>query len=142
MYTGFQHLHSTMAYIVLALILIVIVIALIGWLQSKPMSSSTKRLARWAMIATHLQFVFGLVIYFLSPMGFSALSGAVMSDAFLRLYTIEHPLMMLLAVIVITIGHGRMKRQFDDSRKNTTIVIFYFIGLLLMLSRIPWAAWP
>lgn len=142
MYTGFQHLHSTMAYIVLAFILIVIVIALLGMILGKPMSTSTKRLARWALIATHLQFVFGLIIYFLSPLGFSALSGEVMSDSYLRLYTIEHPLMMLLGVIVITIGHGRMKRQHDDARKNTTLFIFYLIGLLLMLSRIPWAAWP
>jgi len=131
-----------MAYIVLALIFIVIVIALLGMLQSKSMSSSTKRLARWALIATHLQFVFGLVIYFLSPMGFSALSDEVMGDSFLRLYTIEHPLMMLLGVAVITIGHGRMKRQLDDARKHTTLFIFYLIGLLLILSRIPWAAWP
>lgn len=65
-----------------------------------------------------------------------------MSDSYLRLYTIEHPLMMLLGVIVITIGHGRMKRQPNDARKNTTLFIFYLIGLLLILSRIPWAAWP
>jgi len=131
-----------MAYIVLAFIFIVIVIALLGMIQGKPITSSAKRLARWALIATHLQFVFGLVIYFLSPMGFSALSSAAMSDSFLRLYTIEHPLMMLLGVAVITIGHGRMKRQFDDVRKNTTLFVFYLIGLILILVRIPWAAWP
>jgi len=141
MYTGFQHLHSALAYLVLTLIVIVILIALTGKLSGKPFSSSLKRLALWSMIAVHLQFVIGLVLYFLSPLGFSALSGEAMGDSMLRLYTVEHPITMLLGIIFITIDHGKMKRSFNNDKKYTQLILFYTIGVLLMLSRIPWNAW-
>jgi hypothetical protein len=141
MYTGFQHLHSAFAYVVLALIVIVILIALIGKLGGKPFSSSLKRLALWSMLALHLQFVVGIALYFLSPLGFSAMSGEAMSDSMLRLYVVEHPITMLLGIIVITIGHGRMKRTVNDDKKYMQLILFYTIGLALVLSRIPWTAW-
>jgi len=141
MYTGFQHMHSAFAYVVLALIVIVILIALIGKLSGKPFSSSLKRLALWSMIALHLQFVIGLVLYFLSPLGFSAISGEMMGDSMLRLYVVEHPTTMLLGIILITIGHGRMKRAVNDDRKYMQLILFYTIGLVLVLARIPWDAW-
>lgn len=141
MYTGFQHLHSTLAYLVLALTVIVILLALVGKLGGKPFSSSLKRLALWSMIGLHLQFVVGLVLYFLSPLGFSALSGEAMGDSMLRLYAVEHPTTMLLGIILITIGHGRMKRAVNDDRKHMQLIIFYTLGLVLVLSRIPWNAW-
>lgn len=141
MYTGFQHLHSAFAYLVLALIVIVILIALVGKLGGKPFSSSLKRLALWSMLALHIQFIVGFVLYFLSPQGFSALSGEAMGDSLLRLYTVEHPITMLLGIIVITIGHGRMKRAVNDDRKHMQLLLFYTIGLALVLIRIPWTAW-
>lgn len=141
MYTGFQHLHSSLAYLVIAFIAIVIFIALAGKLSGKPFSSSLKRLALWSMIALHLQFVIGLVLYFLSPLGFSAISGDMMGNSMLRMYVVEHPTTMLLGIILITIGHGRMKRAINDDRKYMQLILFYTIGLVLVLARIPWDAW-
>jgi hypothetical protein len=141
MYTGFQHLHSSLAYLVIAFIAIVIFIALAGKLSGKPFSSSLKRLALWSMIALHLQFVIGLVLYFLSPLGFSAISGEMMGNSMLRMYVVEHPTTMLLGIILITIGHGRMKRAINDDRKYMQLILFYTIGLVLVLARIPWDAW-
>ena len=141
MYIGFQHLHSTLAYVVLALGVIVILLALVGKLGGKPFSSSLKRLALWTMIGAHLQLVIGFVLYFLSPLGFTAMSGAAMSDSVLRLYVVEHPTTMIIGIILITIGHGRMKRATNDDRKYMQLMIFYIIGFALMFSRIPWNAW-
>jgi hypothetical protein len=141
MYTGFQHLHSALAYLVLALVLIVILTALTGKLSGKPFSSSLKRLALWSMVALHIQFIIGLSLYFLSPLGYSALSGAAMSDSLLRLFTVEHPTTMLLGIILITVGHARMKRSVNDDKKYMQLILFYTLGLVLMLSRIPWSAW-
>lgn len=141
MYTGFQHLHSSLAYLVIAFIAIVIFIALAGKLSGKPFSSSLKRLALWSMIALHLQFVIGLVLYFLSPLGFSAISGDMMGNSMLRMYVVEHPTTMLLGIILITIGHGRMKRAINDDSKYMQLILFYTIGLVLVLARIPWDAW-
>ena len=49
------------------------------------------------MILAHIQLLVGIVLYFLSPLGFSNLSGEAMGDSMSRLYALEHPLINILA---------------------------------------------
>lgn len=65
-----------------------------------------------------------------------------MSDAVARLYMLEHPFTMILAIIAITIGYSTSKKDAPDARRQMKIILGYGIGLILMLSRIPWFAWP
>jgi hypothetical protein len=48
---------------------------------------------------------------------------------------------MILAVALITIGFARSKRANTDKKKARNILIFYAIGLLLILSRLPYQVW-
>ena len=68
-------------------------------------------------------------------------AGAVMSDTTTRLLAVEHPTVMILAIVLITIGWSKHKRKIEDVAKFKMFAIFYGIGLLLMLSRIPWNQW-
>ncbi len=142
MYIGFQHLHSTLAYLALALLIGAFVFAAVDRMQKKPFSSSLKKLSLWALIGSHLQLVIGLVLYVISPLGLSNFSGENMSDAVARLYMLEHPFTMILAIIAITIGYSTSKKDAPDARRQMKIILGYGIGLILMLSRIPWFAWP
>jgi hypothetical protein len=65
----------------------------------------------------------------------------LMKDPQARLYLVEHPFTNLLAIILITMGWSMHKRQSLDAKKFSRIGIFYFLGLLLLLSRIPWSTW-
>ncbi|MDQ3072524.1 MAG: hypothetical protein M3Q97_04565 [Bacteroidota bacterium] len=141
MYTGFKHLHSYLAYLLLALLLFAILYTAYCWIAKKPFLKSNRIVALLGLIAAHTQFLAGLILYFLSPVGFTNLSGDAMKNSMSRLYVLEHPLIMLIAVVLVTIGYSKAKRLTVDSKKYRTIVIFYLIGLLLMLSRIPWQAW-
>jgi hypothetical protein len=67
--------------------------------------------------------------------------GNVMKTPELRLALVEHPLTMIIGVALITIGFSRSKRAETDKAKNRNILIFFLIGLVLMLSRIPYQAW-
>jgi hypothetical protein len=67
--------------------------------------------------------------------------GGVMKDAISRLYLVEHPLINILAVVLITIGYSKHKKKLTSQSKLKMIAIFYTIALVLFLSRIPWAAW-
>jgi len=67
--------------------------------------------------------------------------GAVMKNAQARLVLVEHPIVMILAIALITIGWSKHKKQTNDTAKFKTFVVFYGIALLLILSRIPWAQW-
>jgi membrane protein YdbS with pleckstrin-like domain len=58
-----------------------------------------------------------------------------------RLYLVEHPLVMILAVALITIGYSKAKKAISATSKYKAIVLFYSIGLCFILSRIPWSVW-
>ena len=141
MYTGLQHLHSYTAYLALAMLVAAILSNAISWSSNQPFSKGNRLTALLSLIFTHIQVVVGLVLYFISPLGLSNFSGDNMKSATARLYMLEHPLMMLIAVILITVGYSRAKRLTADNQKHKKIVIFYTIGLVLILSRIPWSAW-
>lgn len=142
MYTGLLHLHSFMTYLVLLGVVISLVLAFGGMSGNKPFGDKNRKQALLGLIPVHLQWVFGVILYFVSPRGLSNFSGEAMGESVSRLYILEHPLTMIIAVILITIGYSRAKRQIGENRGFKSIVIFYAIALVLILVRIPWNAWP
>ena len=142
MYTGLQHLHSYLSYLVLLGLLLSLGAALIGLFGSKPFTEKDRKLGLLGLIPAHLQWVLGLILYFVSPLGAANMSGAAMKDAVSRLYVLEHPLTMIIAVVLITVGYARAKRLTQDKARFRSIALFYGIALVLILSRIPWNAWP
>lgn len=141
MYTGLKHLHSYTAYITLALLVIALIYALYGYFSKQSFTKTSKITALTALYGAHIQFIFGLVLYFVSPMGFSNFSSKAMSHELSRLYILEHPFVMIIGIVLITVGYARSKRLKSDQRKFRSISVFYFLGLLAILSRIPWQAW-
>lgn len=139
MYTGIKHLHSTLAYVLLAGLIISFLFALFAYMQNKPYN---RKMALLGFITAHLQLLIGIIAYFVSPLGYGNLGGAAMKDSIQRLYTLEHPLMMIIAIILITVGYSRAKKLDTARKQNASILIFYGIGLVLILSRIPWHIWP
>jgi len=142
MYTGIQHLHSGLAYLVLIALIIVIVLMLIGSLSGKEFTEKDRKIALIAFILSHVQLLVGLILYFLSPIGLSLLQGGgAMSDPIARLTALEHPLINIIAIAVITIGYSRAKKLSTSKAKFRSIYMMYAIGLVLILSRIPWGNW-
>jgi Na+/H+-dicarboxylate symporter len=138
-----KEIHSYWAYLVLAILIFTVVNAIIGFTQKKEFKDKDLRIGLFALIVSHIQLLIGLVWYFMSPW-FDALindTSKVMADKAVRLLAIEHPIMMILAIICITIGWSKHKKKTTDAAKFKTIAIFYGIGLLLILSRIPWSNW-
>lgn len=136
MYTGLLHLHSTLAVAVLIGLLLTIIFAVVN----KPITDTTRKVAKISMILLHTQFLVGLILYFVSPRGFASFSGEAMGDSLLRLYILEHPFVGLLAVALVTVGHAKLKRAANEAAAKP-ILIFYTLGLLLILSRVPWHTW-
>ena len=139
-----KNLHSYFAYIVLIVLILATANALIGWLTKKEFRfDKDLRLSLFALILSHLQLVIGLIVYFVSANGFKALQtlgmGGLNSAA--RLLAVEHPFTNILAIALITVGWSRHKKKEGDTAKFKSIGIFYGLGLLLILSRIPWGQW-
>jgi len=145
MYTAIQHLHSYWAYLVLLIVVLATLNALISYFSGKEYGPRDFRISLFALIVTHLQLVIGLILYFVSPLGFQNIGNIgmseVMGNATFRLYAVEHPLIMILMVVFITIGYSKHKKKLVSKPKFKVLAIFYTIALVLMLSRIPWSEW-
>jgi hypothetical protein len=84
----------------------------------------------------------GLILYFVSPLGFSLLTGGgAMADKVARLTALEHPVINILAIIIISVGYIRAKKMTESRARFRSIYMMYAIGLVLILSRIPWSNW-
>ncbi len=142
MYTGLRHLHSILAYILLAALLFSIVYVFIQFVKKGSFTEKVRKISLIGFIAAHLQLLIGLVLYVVSPVGLSLFSAEAMGDSISRLYIIEHPLTMIIGIVLITVGYVKAKKPGDDARRFKTIIIFYTLGLLLILLRIPWHVWP
>ena len=141
MYIGIKHFHSFVAWLVLIFILLSILYALYGWLAHKPYGKTGKIIALLGLISSHIQVLFGIVLHFLSPLGISNFSKEAMGNSISRLYVLEHPVMMILGVVLITIGYSKAKKTDIAERKYKLLTIFYSIGFVLILSRLPWHLW-
>lgn len=137
-------IHSYWAYLAVLLLVIAVINAIIGLTQNKEFSAKDLRISLFTLIVMHIQLLIGLGWYFMSP-AYKMIKeigmGEVMKESGLRLLAVEHPLMMIIAIIFITIGWSKHKKQNTDKGKFKTIAIFYGLGLLFVLSRIPWNQW-
>lgn len=136
MFDFIKHAHSGLRWIVLALLLAAIVNAFLKWRGGNSYGESDTKLDKWAMLMVHIQVVMGFVVYSLSPKVIMA--GASMKDPIARFFLVEHLTIMLIAAILITIGHARKKRKDTDTARFKTVFIFYLISLVVILAGIPW----
>jgi len=145
MYTTVQFIHSYWSYLVLLIIVLATLNALAGLFSKREYGPNDFRISLFALIVTHIQILIGLVLYFVSPLALQNVTengmGAVMKNSISRLFVMEHPLMMIIAVVLITIGYSKHKKNLLSHKKFKTLSIFYTIALILILSRIPWAQW-
>ena len=140
MYTGLLHSHRSLAYLFLLAALTTVVLALINRLQNKPTSKALNGLTLATLIFGHLQLLFGLGLYFVGAW-FGMLTentGEVMRNADLRLFAVEHILVNLIGIALVTVGRSRFKKLDVDRRKQQAVIAYVGLGLLLIASRVPW----
>jgi hypothetical protein len=138
-----KQIHSYWADLVLIILIITVINAIVGLTQKKAFKDKDLRLGLFTLIVVHIQLLIGLGWYFMSPW-YKALkedAATVMGEKAARLLAVEHPTIMILAIVFITIGWSKHKKKTEDAAKFKTFAIFYGIGLLLILSRIPWSNW-
>lgn len=139
-----QMLHSGWAYIALLVLIVAVINAAMGFFSDKEFKEKDLRIPLFTLIVFHLQLIIGLIGYYTSNYYDTMRTvgmGEVMKQPELRLMLVEHPIMMILAIILITMGFSKHKKQQTDKGRFKTILLYYGIALLLVLSRIPWGNW-
>lgn len=130
--------HNLLRWVFLIFIVISLVQAYSGWFGNKSYTKSADRLRLFTVITAHLQLIFGLILYFVSPLvkSFLANPGASMKDANLRFYGMEHLLMMVIAIVLVTIGSAKSKNKPDTARFKA-LAIWFTIALIIVLLAAP-----
>ncbi len=130
-----KHAHSGLRWLFLLIIIFAIVNAIRKWKSGEKFGAKDKLISVLALAFTHTQAIIGFILYFGEEKykGFSE-----MGDRILRFYAVEHLLGMLVAVILITIGHSKAKKAEDDKAKFKKIFVWFSIALLIVLISIPW----
>lgn len=137
-------LHSGWAYITLLVLIFAVVNAVIGLTSKKEFKDKDLRVSLFTLIVSHIQLIIGLLALFVSAQFEYVLDngmGAAMKEPLIRLAVIEHPLMMILAIVLITMGFSKHKKQTTDNGKFKTIATYYGLALIFVLSRLPWSQW-
>jgi len=129
METGMLHLHSILRWIILLLLLICLI-------QAASRNTAVRKTSLWLLISAHLMLLVGL--YQLIAGRYGIIKGLpagieLMKDKFYRFFWVEHPVMMLLAIILITVARGKAKNL---NYKSVTWLLI--IALLAILVAVPW----
>ncbi|MCA4775484.1 hypothetical protein OBK28_12445 [Empedobacter falsenii] len=131
-----KQFHSGWAYLVILMGIIFVISTLIYAISKKDTNATIKKIGLFTTITFHVQLLIGLVYYI---MMFSALEPSnIMSDSALRLTFVEHPMMMIAGVVFMTIANAKLKRS---TTVPMSVAIFAIIGLVCILSRIPYHVW-
>ena len=131
MYNGMLHAHSGFRWLVIIFLVVAIIKSFAGWFGKKEYSKSDNLIALILLSVTHLQLIFGVIMYFVSP-NIKSLAEA-MGNSNWRFWTVEHGFTMLIAIILITLGRVLSKKAATSELKFKKGAIFYTIAFVLIL---------
>ena len=134
MYNGLLIAHSYLRYIILILLIVVIITSLLGMVNKRPYSPTDNKLGLFLFISTHLQLLFGLILFFVSPV--VQFSGEAMKNPETRYWLVEHNTAMLIAIVLITLARTTSKKMADSHAKHKRMFIFNLIALAIIVIAI------
>ena len=130
MSTGLMHLHHYLPF----LFFIVLIISIVRSGLNKIPNVKKDIFLTLTLIFAHIQLLLGLVLL----VNFISVAGIHMGEAANRFVTIEHPLTMIIAVVLITIGKVKAKKIEDNANANKTVFGYFAVALILIVLRTPW----
>jgi len=144
MYSTLLAFHSFIRWFVLASLLVAIYHAYKGWFSNASFSTLDNKLRHWTETIAHIQLCVGLWLYFISPIidYFLHHYKEAVHQREIRFFGMEHSLMMLIAIGIITMGSVIAKRKPIDQEKFKTMALYFTLGLMIILLSIPWSFSP
>jgi hypothetical protein len=122
-------LHNILRWVILLLLLFALY-------QTITKKAGIRKTSFYLLIFTHIMIILGL--YQLIAGRYGIIKGLpdgveLMKNTFWRFFWVEHPLMMILAAVLITVA--RVKAKVLNYKATAWLLI---IALLLILAAIPW----
>jgi len=137
MYGFLSSAHNLLAWAVL--IVGVLILSRAGSRRATWSEADTGLVQKLTLLV-HLQLLAGLGLWFVSPAVAAARASmsTTMKDPALRRLVVEHPFLMVLAVIVATVSSVRVKKASDSATKAKRALVGTLVTLALVAAVIPW----
>lgn len=140
----FLLIHSLLRWLVLFCLVYAIFRAYKGYSKQLVFSKADNSVRHWTATIAHLQLIVGMILYLNSPVTgyFWKHFGEAIHQTETLFFGLIHIALMLSAIVVITIGSALAKRKASDREKFKTMLVWFGIGLLIILVAIPWPFAP
>lgn len=137
-------LHSIFRWLVLGSLLAALSSAYSGWVGQRPYRPADQTLRVVATSIAHTQLLIGFYLYAVSPIirYFWTNKPSFAEAAEFPFFGLIHIALMFTAIVVMTVGSSKAKRQTSDQQKFRTTAVYFTIGLVLILVAIPWPFSP
>lgn len=144
MYSTVLSLHSIFRWLVLLSLCYAIFRAYKGYVSKSDFSFLDNKVRHWTATIAHVQLTLGVLVYIKSPIIKYYLSDFknLIADWNLTFFGLIHSILMVSAVVLITIGSAKAKRKQTAKEKFRTILVTYFIALVIIFIAIPWPFSP
>lgn len=137
-------LHSLVRWFVLISLLYALYRSYKGWFSNSFYTLQDAKITRVTTIIAHIQLLIGLILYAVSPVIHNLFGnfGEAVQQSSVRFYGMEHSVMMIIAIVLITVGSKKSKQKTSDMKKFKTVAIWFSLALLIILVSIPWPFSP
>jgi hypothetical protein len=129
MYTGLVHLHNLLRWVILITLF---------WSIFNAFKGKNGKETLFMMISSHVMLLIGLVQWFGGDWGLKQIKnlgmGEAMKNTAIRFFAVEHSLMMVIAVVLITIAH----RSAKVAKPNTKWFLLAALLIILLMMPGPW----
>ena len=144
MYQTLLYIHCIIRWFVLISLLYSIYRAYKGYTSNTVFTKADNSFRHWTATIAHIQLVVGIILYSQSPLikYFWKNFNQAFKDIDTTFFGLIHILLMLIAIIIITIGSALSKRKQTDEAKYKTMLVWFFIALVIILIAIPWPFSP
>lgn len=137
--------HNLLRWVIVILAVYALVRLILGWVQKKDWIQPDQKAVTFFTIALDIQLLLGLLLYFVfSDLIKAAFSdfGAAMGNQVLRFFTVEHSLMMVLAIVVAHVANAAGKKDLPDAKKYQRVTLLVGLAVVLIVAGIPWTSRP
>lgn len=144
MYSSLLFFHSITRWLVLISLVYSVFLAAKGYFTNAAFSKKDNSLRHWTATISHIQLIFGIILYVKSPIihFFYSNYEEAHTNPEISFFGEVHSLLMLVSVVLLTIGSAKAKRKATDKEKFKTMLTWFSLALILILIAIPWPFSP
>ena len=131
-------LHNILRWAVLLFGLWTVFSAMSGIISKRNYTTADSRSNFFFMLSCDIQLLLGLILYYSNSWFDMLKAPGTMKNAYARFFSLEHGLLMIIALILVHVGRVSVKKAATPAAKHKRTLLFFGLAIVLILAAIPW----